>query len=126
MVHSSGEGVLVSWDQNDAAVHWVAWMNDDEYQAARDAGDWTTALNYAYVPSGDTHVVPAESLIKDDDYWFTVGRRQQANPPPPLPGGAWQSLTAIHGLNGDADSVDQLRENAEAFEYAIGSSRAGR
>ena len=119
MVHSSGEGVLVSWDQNDAAVHWVAWMNDDEYQAARDAGDWTTALNYAYVPSGDTHVVPAESLIKDDDYWFIVGSASRQTPAA-ASWDAWQSLTAIHGLNGDADIVDQLRENAEAFEYAIG------
>ena len=118
-VHSSGEGVLVSWDQNDAAAHWVAWMNDDEYQAARDAGDWTTALNYASVPSGDRHVVPAESLIKDDGYWFIVGSESRQTPSA-TSWGAWQSLTAIHGLNGDADIVDQLRENAEAFEYAIG------
>ncbi len=94
MVHSAGEGVLVSWDQNEAAAHWVAWMNDDEYQAAKDAGDWTTALRYASVPAGDTHVVPAARLIKDADYWFAVGSESRQTPAA-TSWGAWQSVTAI-------------------------------
>ncbi len=101
---STEEGVLVSWDQNDAAAHWVAWMNDDEYRAARDAGDWTAALHYAAVPAGATHVVPAESLIKDDAYWFSVGSESR-QAPAATSWSAWQSLTAIHGLMNKDDAL---------------------
>ena len=73
-------------------------MNKSEYQAARDTGDWTTALNYAYVPSGDTHVIPVESLIKDDDYWLIAGSAGSQNPSA-VSWGAWQSAAALHGLS---------------------------
>ena len=116
---STEEGVLVSWDQNDAAVHWVAWMNDDEYQAAKDAGDWTTALNYASVPSGATHVVPAESLIKDDDYWFTVGSESRQTPAA-TSWGAWQSLTVDHAMALDDALTRAYVERAIAYYDANG------
>ena len=116
---STEEGVLVSWDQNDAAVHWVAWMNDDEYQAARDAGDWTTALNYAYVPSGDTHVVPAESLIKDDDYWFIVGSASRQTPAA-ASWGTWRSITVDHGMALDDALTRAYVERAIAYYDANG------
>ena len=48
-VLSSGEGVVIIWDENDMATHWIAWMNRGEYESARAAGEWTAALNYAYV-----------------------------------------------------------------------------
>ena len=116
---STEEGVLVSWDQNDAAVHWVAWMNDDEYQAARDAGDWTKALNYAYVPSGDTHVVPAESLIKDDDYWFIVGSASRQTPAA-ASWGTWRSITVDHGMALDDALTRAYVERAIAYYDANG------
>ncbi|MCY3886886.1 MAG: cache domain-containing protein [Chloroflexi bacterium] len=116
---STEEGVLVSWDQNDAAAHWVAWMNDDEYQAARDAGDWTTALNYAYVPSGDTHVVSAESLIKDDDYWFIVGSESR-QAPSATSWSAWQSLTVDHAMALDDALTRAYVDRAIAYYDANG------
>ncbi len=119
---STEEGVLVSWDQNDAAAHWVAWMNDDEYQAARDAGDWTAALHYAAVPAGATHVVPAESLIKDDAYWFSVGSESR-QAPAATSWGAWQSLTAIHGLN-NADEILTHAYVMDVIDYYKANGRA--
>ena len=116
---STEEGVLVSWDQNDAAAHWVAWMNDDEYRAARDAGDWTTALNYASVPSGDTYVVPAESLIKDDDYWFSVGSESRQTPAA-TSWGAWQSLTVDHAMALDDALTRAYVDRAIAYYDANG------
>ncbi len=116
---STEEGVLVSWDQNDAAAHWVAWMNDDEYRAARDAGDWTTALNYASVPSGDTHVVPAESLIKGDDYWFVVGSESRQTSSA-TSWGAWQALTVDHEMALDDALTRAYVERAIAYYDANG------
>ena len=103
IVHPSGLGVTISWDSNDAVAHWVAWMNQDEYQAASDAGDWTTALKYAYVPTGDTHVV-AEGLVAGDDYWFIVGSADRQNSSA-VAWGAWESVTAIGPIDVDDDAI---------------------
>ena len=98
---SAEEGIVIRWNPNDAAAHWVAWMNQGEYESARDGGDgWTTALNYAAVPSGSAHVVPAESLVKGDDYWVIVGSvdRQTAGA---VQWGRWSRVTAIYGMSAD-------------------------
>ena len=91
-VLASGEGFVIGWDASDAATsHWVAWMSDDAYQDAR-AGDWTTALQYDPVPSGDTHVISSELLVTDADYWIIVGSVSGASP---VAWGEWHRETAL-------------------------------
>ena len=91
-VLASGEGFVISWDSSDAASHWVAWMSNDDYAAARDAGDWTKALKYDHVPSGDTHVISSERLVGGKYYWIIVGSVSGASA---VAWGEWHQATAL-------------------------------
>ena len=117
-VRSAGEGIVVRWNPNDAAAHRIAWMNRGEYESARDDadGDWTTALHYADAPSGNTYVVPAESLIEDDDYWFIVGSVDRQTPSV-VSWGRWNLVTAVHGMSAD-DALTRAYVQAAIDFYA--------
>ena len=93
-VLSSGEGFVISWDSSDADSHWVAWMSNDDYETARANGDWTTALQYDPVPSGNTHVVSSDRLVPGKDYWIVVGSVSGASA---VSWGAWQQAATLPG-----------------------------
>ena len=105
-VLSSGEGFVINWEVNDATSHWVAWMSNDDYETARDAGDWTDALTYDPVPSGETqHVISSELLVTDADYWIIVGSVSGASA---VAWGSWHRETALFGTKGLTD--DELTQ----------------
>ena len=110
-VLASGEGFVINWDANDtASSHWVAWMSQDDYEAASasPAGDWTDALNYDPVPSGDTHVIPSELLVTGAEYWIIVGNVSGASA---VAWGSWQQATALYGTSGLTDDDDALTQD---------------
>ena len=109
---ASGEGFVISWDSSDAASHWVAWMSNDDYAAARAAGDWTKALKYDHVPSGDTHVISSERLAAGQDYWIIVGSVSGSSA---VAWGEWHTATALHGLSAEEASTYAYVMDAIAY-----------
>ena len=104
-VLASGEGFVIGWDASDTATsHWVAWMSDADYEKYR-ADDWTKALKYEPVPSGNTYTISSELLVTGADYWIIVGSVSGASA---VAWGEWQQATALQVEPGPEPTDDEL------------------
>ena len=110
---STDEGVLVSWTQDDAAVHVVGWANPQEVAAAAAAGNWLDAFNHHTVTDGNSYLVPG--LPADTRYWMIVGSGD-AGAYPNLAWGEWRLISVDQGMALD-DALTRAYVEAAVARY---------
>ena len=107
------EGVLVSWDYDGAAYHWIAWINRGDYDDAIAAGqDWQESIHYAVTTAKGSYVI--KHLPEGKDYRIRVGAASDRT----LAGAAWSRWLPIDDappLN--ADEVLTRRYVTDAIAY---------
>ena len=113
------EGVLVSWDNDGAAYHWIAWINRGDYDDAIAAGqDWQESIHYAVTAAEGSYVV--KNLPEGKDYRIRVGAASAQT----LAGAAWSTWVPIADasapLNADEAQTRQYVMDAIAYYEANG------
>ena len=112
------EGVLVSWDNDGAAYHWIAWINRGDYDDAIAAGqDWQESIHYAVTAAEGSYVV--KNLPEGKDYRIRVGAASAQT----LAGAAWSTWVPIadaQPLNADEAQTRQYVMDAIAYYEANG------
>ena len=116
-VYNTGDGhVSVRWDKDQAPVHRVGWVDEQELQTATLAGDGLEAFHFADTKRDSDYVI--KDLPAGRKYWFIVGaaseRFGQAT------WSDWVSLTtAGKPASGQPNSRYGLTPTVQAVETAI-------
>ncbi len=113
------EGVLVNWDNDGAAYHWIAWINRGDYNDAIAAGqDWQESIHYAVTAAEGSYVI--KHLPEGKDYRIRVGAASDRT----LAGAVWSGWFPIADappLN--ADEVLTRKYVMDAIAYYDGQGR---
>lgn len=116
-VSNTGHGhVLVTWDEGQAPIHRVGWVDEQELQAATLAGDGLEAFHFAETKRDSEYLI--KDLPAGRKYWFIVGAATERF------GKAtwsdWASLTTAGApTSGQPDDTYGLTPTVEAVEAAI-------
>ena len=110
----TGDDVRVSWDNDGAPYHWIAWINRGDYDEAIAAGqDWQESIHYAVTTAEGSYVV--KNLPAGKDYRIRVGAASAQT----LAGAAWSQWIPV-AENADEALTRQYVRDAIAYYDSMG------